>query len=393
MSDSIYLAWRYLTHHRAKTTLLVLSLAVFLGLPLVMRAMSSVIQQSLMSRAERTPLVLGKKGSSLDLVIEALYFQPKGVESLTAADADEIDATGLARAVPLRTGLMAQKVPVVGTSFDYFAFRGLDIAEGRMPATLGDCVLGAEAAESLGLSPGDSVLTSPSSLFDLAGVYPLKLRVVGILAPALSPDDHAIFVDIKTAWIAEGLGHGHRDLASAGGDVLLKSEGGVATANAKLVQYNEITEANLGSFHFHGDPGSYPVTAVVALPIDDKAGVLLRGRFVDDDTRQLIRPRHVVEGLNEQIFRFERVLQILVSTVGVATALMFVLVMVLSWRLRAEELRTMTRLGCSRFKAVQIMGAEVALMVGASVALAAVMGLALTHYGETWLQHLILRGS
>ena len=87
MKYSLYLAWRYLRHHRSKTLLLVLSLSVFLGLPLVMRAMSAVIQQSLMARAESTPLLLGKKGSSLDLVVEALYFQAKGVEALTAADA------------------------------------------------------------------------------------------------------------------------------------------------------------------------------------------------------------------------------------------------------------------------------------------------------------------
>ncbi len=76
MRDSLYLAWRYLSHHRAKTLLLVLSLSVFLGLPLVMRAMSAVIQQSLMARAQSTPLLLGKKGSSLDLGFEALYFRP-----------------------------------------------------------------------------------------------------------------------------------------------------------------------------------------------------------------------------------------------------------------------------------------------------------------------------
>jgi putative ABC transport system permease protein len=393
VKDSFYLAWRYLGHHRVKTILLVLSLAVFVGLPLVMRSMSAVIQQSLMARAESTPLLLGKKGSSLDLVIEALYFQPKGVESLTAGDASAIDDTGLSRAVPLRTGLTARERPVVGTSLDYFEFRGLRIADGRPLATLGECVVGAAAAADLGVGPGDSLLTSPSTLFDLAGVYPLKLRVVGILAPAYGPDDRAVFVDVKTAWVAEGLGHGHQDLEEARGDVLLKTQNGVATANAKLVQYNEITSENLDSFHFHGDPTSYPLSAVIALPEDEKASVLLRGRFVEDPVRQLVRPAQVVEGLNDQIFRFERVLQILVSTVGLATGLMFVLVMVLSWRLRADELRTMTRLGCSRFKAVQIMGAEVLLMVGTSVALAALLGFSLAHYGETWLQHLILQGS
>jgi putative ABC transport system permease protein len=393
VKDSLYLAWRYLRHHRAKTLLLVLSLSVFLGLPLVMRAMSAVIQQSLMARAESTPLLLGKKGSSLDLVVEALYFQAKGIEALTAADADEVDDTGLAQAIPMRTGLLAQQFPVVGTSLDYFGLRGLQTADGRTLATLGECVIGADVAATLDLKPGDAILTSPSSLFDLAGVYPLRLRVVGTLHPSYGPDDRAVFVDVKTAWVAEGLGHGHQDLATASGDVLLKRKDGTATANAKLVQYNEITDENADSFHFHGDPASYPLSSVIVVPNDDKAGVLLRGRFVNDPARQLLRPAQVVEGLNAQIFRFERVLQIIVWTVGLATALMFVLVMVLSWRLRADELRTMTRLGCSRWKAVQIMGAEVFLMVGTSVALAAFLGFVMAHYGETWLQNLVLRGS
>ena len=393
MNDSLYLAWRYLRHHRAKTLLLVLSLSVFLGLPLVVRTMSAVIQQSLLARAQSTPLLLGKKGSSLDLVVEALYFQPKRIEALSASHADEIDDTGLAQAIPLRTGLLARQFPVVGTTLDYFSFRGLRTAEGRTLATLGECVVGAEVGATLGLKPGDSILTSPSTLFDLAGVYPLKLRVVGTLEPSYSPDDRAVFVDVKTAWIAEGLGHGHKDLATADGDVVLKRQDGTVTANAKLPQYNEITDENAGSFHFHGDPSSYPISAVIVVPNDSKAGVLLRGRLVDDATRQLLRPAQVVQGLNAQIFRFERVLLIIVWTVGLATALMFILAMVLSWRLRADELRTMARLGCSRWKAVQIMGAEVVIMVGTSVALAALLGFAMTHYGETWLQNLVLRGS
>ena len=393
MKDSLYLAWRYLGHHRAKTALLVVAMATFLGLPLVMRAMSRVIQESLMARAETTPLLLGTKGSSLDLVIESLYFQPKAIEPVSLADAIEIDDTELARAIPLRTGLFVQRVALVGTTLEYFGFRGLEVRSGRTLARLGECLVGARAARSLGIRPGDSVITSPSTLFDLAGVYPLRLEVVGVLAPSQSPDDQAIFVDLKTEWIAEGLGHGHEDLRRAASDVLLPSRDGAATANAKLIQYNEITEDNLESFHFHGSESAYPVSSLIVVPNDDKSGVLLRGRMIDDPSRQLLRPVSVVEGLNRQIFRFERVLEVIVSTVGIATAVMFVLVMALSWRLRADELRTMTHLGCSRFKAAQIMGAEVLLMVGSSVVVAGVVGLAITTLGESWIQTWILGGS
>ena len=393
MKDSLHLAGRYLRHHRVKTLLLVLSLTVFLALPLVMRSMSRAMQQSFLARAESTPLLLGQKGSSLDLVIEALYFEPKGVEPVKKDDVDAIQSTGLATAIPLRTGLRAQGFPVVGTSLAYFDLRELRVQKGRGLALIGECVLGSEAAESLELGPGDTLLTSPSTLFDLAGVYPLKLDVVGVLERTHGADDAAIFVDLKTAWVAEGLGHGHEDLARADAGVVLRREADTVTANAKLVQYNEINPSNRESFHFHGDATSYPVSAIIAVPQDEKSGVVLRGRFVDAPTRQLVRPAQVVDSLNAQLFRFERVLQIVVWTVGLSTAVMFVLVMALSWKLRAEELRTMTRLGSSRWKALQIMISELALMVGASVLLASLVGVLMAQYGEPWVQTLILRSS
>ena len=63
------------------------------------------------------------------------------------------------------------------------------------------------------MNVGDSVISSPGSMFDLAGVYPLKMSVVGVLAPSYTVDDEAIFVDIKTTWVIAGLAHGHQDLS------------------------------------------------------------------------------------------------------------------------------------------------------------------------------------
>ena len=45
-------------------------------------------------------------------------------------------------------------------------------------------VIGAEVADRLGIAAGDSLLSSPETVFDLAGVYPLKMRIVGVM-PAL----------------------------------------------------------------------------------------------------------------------------------------------------------------------------------------------------------------
>ena len=49
---------------------------------------------------------------------------------------------------------------------------------------------------------------------------------------------------------------------------VLSREDGNVVANASVVQYNEITAENIDSFHFHGDLGAFPLTAILVLPRD-----------------------------------------------------------------------------------------------------------------------------
>ena len=149
-------------------------------------------------------------------------------------EVDRIYASGLAEPIPLHVRFRVRDQPIVGTTLEYFDFRGLRVEVGRHMAVLGECVVGAEAARTLGLAPGDSVVSSPESAFDLGGVYPLELKVVGVLAPAFSPDDGAVFVDIKTAWVIEGIGHGHQDLAKVEAEAaVLAREGDPSTSSMK----------------------------------------------------------------------------------------------------------------------------------------------------------------
>jgi putative ABC transport system permease protein len=333
-------------------------------LPLTLQVLLSESERQLLSRADSTPLVLGAKGSSLDLVMNSLYFDDQVPELISMqADVDVLDSE-LATAIPLYVRFRARGFPVVGTSLDYFDFRKLDIAEGRQLALLGECVVGAAVAKQLGLTAGDSLLSSPETVFDLAGVYPLKMKAVGVLAPSHSADDHAVFVDTKTAWVIQGLVHGHSDVSQSRDPTLVmsRSEGNVV-ASAKLVQYTEITQDNIDSFHFHGDPGIYPLTALIVVPNDTKSGTLLRGRYLDSQQYQIAQPKQVVDGLLENIFRIKNLLDGVIGIVGIATALAIVLVFSLSLRLRQGEINTIFKLGCSRLTISKLIGAEITMIM------------------------------
>lgn len=392
MIDTLYIAWRYIMYHKFKTTILLVSITFILFLPLALRVLVSACERRLMARAASTPLVVGAKGSSLDLGIDTLYFESKPLEPIAMSQVERLQDTGLAQAIPLHTGFRARDRTIVGTTLEYFDFRGLSISHGHQLTQLGDCVLGAATAEQLELGPGDHLVSSPENLFDLAGTYPLKMRIVGVLKPSHTPDDRVVFVDYRTAWIIAGLGHGHENLAKVEDpDVLLGKDGDTLRANAKLPQYNEITNENIDSFHFHGDTSGFPLTAIIAVPPDQKSSDLLRGRYLSsEETCQILRPNDVIRDLTATIFRVESILNGVFGLLSFATLLLVILVMMLSLRLRQREMQNMFKLGCGRSMIAGLVTAEMAIIVLASVCLTVALTILTAQYADGILRTLVL---
>lgn len=393
MFDSLYIAWQYIRYNRIKTAVLVACITLISFLPFALQLMLSESERQLMSRAVSTPLVVGVKGSALDLVMNTLYFGDDVPELMTMTASDRIAAADLALPIPMYARFMARGNPIVGTTLDYFEFRGLKIAQGRQIAVLGDCVLGAKVAESLALKPGDSLVSSPESLFDLAGVYPLKMKVAGILKKSHTSDDLAVFVDLKTAWVIQGLGHGHQDVTKLKDPtlVLKRTESNVA-ATAKLFHYTVITEKNMASFHFHGNLAAYPISAVIVVPYDAKSGTILRGRYLSkEETQQIVKPEEVIDGLLQNIFRIKNLLDSVIAVVALATVLAVILVFALSLRLRQGEIQTIFKIGCSRMTIVKLIAAEIIIIVFSSAVLCSIMMVAVRSVSNDLVRMLFIR--
>jgi len=191
----------------------------------------------------------------------------------------------------------------------------------------------------------------------------------------------------------QGLGHGHEDVAKTKDQsVILKRTETNVVANAKLQHYTEITEANLDSFHFHGDTSIYPITAVIAVPRDTKSGTILRGRFVSsDENNQIVKPNDVIDGLLQSIFRIKNMLEAVISVVGLGTALAILLVFALSLRLRQREINTIFKLGCNRMTIARLLGAEILIIVLMSGVLCGVMVFLVNQFSNDLVRMLFIR--
>jgi putative ABC transport system permease protein len=393
MIDSLYIAWKYIRYNKIKTATLVACITLISFLPLALQLLLDESERQLLSRAESTPLVVGAKGSALDLIMNSLYFGDEVPELITMEASERILDYDLATPIPIYVRFQARGNPIVGTTLDYFDFRGMEVADGQGLTTLGDCVLGARVVENLNLGPGDSLVSSPETLFDIAGVYPLKMKVVGVLAKMHTSDDLAVFADIKTTWIIQGLGHGHEDMTKTEDQtVILSRDESNVTASAKLMHFTEITEDNIDSFHFHGDTTIYPATAVIAVPFDEKSGTLLRGRYLSgEETQQIVRPVEVIDGLLQNIFRIKNVLDAVISVVALAMIMAMVLVFALSLRLRQREIQTIFKLGCRKMTIARFLSAEILIIVFVSAILCFILVQGINHFSKDLVRMLFIR--
>lgn len=377
VSGIAFLSWKYLSYRPLRSLTLITAVALTIYLPLALQVFIEESTRVLQERARSTPLLVGPKGSSIDLTLNSLYFTPQELPPLKHEAFERLARERFGMTIPLHVRFKAGEAPIVGTSLAYFKHRKLDVAEGQMITRLGDCVIGARLAAEKKLKAGDKITSSPENVFDLAGVYPLRMRITGVLSPNHTPDDDAVFVDLKTAWVIEGLAHGHNDLSKPEASGAVKSrEGNRIQANASVVEFNEVTPENVSSFHFHGNPADYPLSAAILVPETKKAHTLALGRYQSEKaTEQIVIPLEAVTQLTETLFATRRLVMAAFVLLGCAALALTALVFLLSFRLREREMQTYSKIGAGDLTVLVLKSTEVSIVLisGALLALAGVL--------------------
>lgn len=370
---------------------MILCLFLTAVLPITVSRLLSSFERGVYARASATPAVIGAQGSRLDLALQSLYFNRKLENTLPYSEAKQVAATKGVRAIPVHIQHTARSYPIVATTNDYFSFRTLRFVQGRPLGIIGECVVGASVAKALQLNVGDGLLSDRPDLLGLAGDYPLKMKVVGVLAASNSADDGAVFVDLKTQWVIEGHGHGHQDLESdQQAENVRREDGRIVALPSKVVPFTEITPKNLASFHFHGSLDGFPVTAIIVKADDVKSETILEAKYQNHgDGLQFIRPAVALETLMSTLFKIKRFVNVNTWLIGISTALLTGLVMLLSLKLRQGEMETMFKMGCDRWTIalfqVTELGIILAIGIGLAIAFAVTLDGLATRGLENWI--------
>jgi len=389
MRGPTLLVVRRLLHELPQTAILVACLAVAFLLPIGGRLLLDRWSTELRARANATPLVVGRAGSPIELVLAALHFQRRDLPPIEFGEVLALDGRPELVAVPLSLGFTARGRPIVGTRLDYFERRGLRPAAGSLPLRLGDCVLGATVARELDLAPGDSLFSDPREAYDLATAPPLRMLVRGVLAPSGTSDDDAVFADLRTAWILGGLLHGHADPVRLPEAAILGRDGERIVVDEGIREYFEVTDENLAGFHLHGEESSMPVSAILVFPQDARTSVIEEGRLDAPATRQAVRPAEVIDELLATVARVKRLFDAVTAVLVATTVLLASLVIALSLRARRGEILVMQAIGASPWTIRRVLAGEIAVVAIAAIVAGALAAWAISHTAPDLLRLMV----
>ncbi|HEY5309960.1 MAG TPA: FtsX-like permease family protein [Casimicrobiaceae bacterium] len=195
------LAWSYLRARPLGTLLNVLLLALGVGTIGFVVIVNEQIADSLNRDARGIDLVVGAKGSPMQLILAGVFQldAPTGNIPLTAAQELAKDPQ-VRRVIPMSLGDSFRGFRIVGTAPDYLDLYGGKIAAGRLWTHRMEAVLGATVAAHSGLRVGATFVGSHG----LAEGGPIHgdadYTVVGVLQPTGTVLDRLVLVNQESVW-------------------------------------------------------------------------------------------------------------------------------------------------------------------------------------------------
>lgn len=179
----------------------VLLLATAVGVTLSVGLIRQATEDRLARDLADVDLVVGAQGSPLQLILSTLLASdaPTGniaEETWTALDRDPL----VADAVPMSLGDSVGDVRIVGTTHDYAALHGAELARGGWWDGSMEAVLGAEAARRLGLKVGEAFVGAHGVGAAVEAHDEHPYRVVGVLAPTGTVIDRLALTSLESVW-------------------------------------------------------------------------------------------------------------------------------------------------------------------------------------------------
>lgn len=195
------IAWKNIIHKPLNTALCISLLTFGVAIITLLLLMQDQLQQKFRRDLQHIDLVVGAKGSPLQLVLSAIYHLDAPTGNISLAEARKIMENPMVeQAIPLAYGDSYQGYRILGTTDNYVKKYDAAVQEGRVFSKNMEATLGADVAQRTGLTLGDTFFGTHGEAQGGHVHDNHAYTVVGILEKTNTVLDNLLLTNLESVW-------------------------------------------------------------------------------------------------------------------------------------------------------------------------------------------------
>ncbi|MDX5338786.1 MAG: ABC transporter permease [Cyclobacteriaceae bacterium] len=368
------ISWKYLTFRPLSTGLNVFLLALGLAIITVLLLVQDQFEKKMNQDAAGVDLVVGAKGSPLQLILSSVYHVDFPTGNIKMEEAQRLSRNRLVKnVVPLAMGDNYQGYRILGTNHDYLELYQAELQEGKEWEYPFEVVLGSEVAKTRNLKLGDEFTGSHGISQGSHDHDAHNFVVTGILKPKGNVLDRLVLTSIESVWYT----HDEEESAEEAGesDPEESSSMDLPESASEAIDPHERFHLPVAKKGFPTSDQDREVTSLLLQFRNPMAAIQLPRMINSGTNMQAASPSFEISRLFEMLgvgislLRGIAIILILVAGLGIFIALYN------SLKERKYDLAILRTLGASRFQLLVLVFLEGILLT----TLGAVLGILLGH--------------
>lgn len=193
--------YKNLVYKPLGTALSIALLAMSTGIISLLLVLQNQVEQKFERDLRAIDLVVGAKGSPLQLVLSAVYHIDAPTGNIPLAEVEKLrQMRSIAQVIPLAYGDSYQRFRILGTDTSYISKYEGKLQSGRLFESDMEVLVGATVAKNTGLTLGQTFIGTHGEA-DAGEQHADKpYRVVGILAESNSVLDQLLLTNLASVW-------------------------------------------------------------------------------------------------------------------------------------------------------------------------------------------------
>jgi len=259
------LSFKNIFHKPVGTILSIVLLTLAVGIISILIHVNSSIENQMNNNLKGIDMVVGAKGSPLQLILSSVYHVDSPTGNISLADAKSITNNRMVKnSTKLSFGDNHKGFKIVGTEKSFLELYNCKFENGKKKKKSLEAVVGKKAAEILELNVGDE-FTSTHGLGDYGESHEdSEFKVVGILEYSGSVADQLILTSIESVWdIHKEHDHDHDEEHDH--------------------EHDEEHDHDHDEEHDHGDEDDKEITSIL-IKFDSPMNIISFPRYINEET-------------------------------------------------------------------------------------------------------------